>query len=524
MAAVDAHLPSRPAESRAPLEAWGGVRGLAVAGAVLLAALALRTWALTEKPPHFDEGINGSFVAGLWYAGFYKYDPTNYHGPLYFYLLQLGEVLLGPGAFGARLVTGLTQLAALALVLSWRRWLGGAAAWGAALLAVSPAFVFYSRYAIHESLFFLAEVLVVHGWLWLQESASRRAALALVLGAAAALATKETASVFLVTLAIAWALTASSQRLRPASLPVEGPPPPDAASLDDWLAVGGVAALALTLLFNGFNANPGGMLDFFTAHAAWARTGTAESGHDKPFGYWLQLLVRYEPPLLLGLLASLPLTVLGTRPQRLLAWLGFGLWLAYSLVPYKTPWCLLSWGWPLALASGVALEGLARTVRAGWAAGLVRLAGLALVAVSLGLSLRLNFRDFVKLDEPYVYTQTTGELGALYRRLEDAAAQAPHLRNARLLVVVRESWPLPWLLAAYPNVAWPKVDDASFEGADVVLADAMDGPRIEAQLRGRYSAYPFTLRGDYQPGMAYLRTSLYGAQLPAGLRQVGRDP
>ncbi len=48
-----------------------------------LAAL-LRFFLLGIKPPHFDEGINGWFVDQMMKTGFYKYDPTNYHGPLHF--------------------------------------------------------------------------------------------------------------------------------------------------------------------------------------------------------------------------------------------------------------------------------------------------------------------------------------------------------------------------------------------------------------------------------------------------------
>src|SRR5256885_10867893 len=44
----------------------------------------LRVLLLGMKPPHFDEGINGWFVDQLVKNGYYKYDPTNYHGPLHF--------------------------------------------------------------------------------------------------------------------------------------------------------------------------------------------------------------------------------------------------------------------------------------------------------------------------------------------------------------------------------------------------------------------------------------------------------
>src|SRR4051812_30938138 len=58
-------------------------------------AAALRFFLLGMKPPHFDEGINGWFVDQMVKNGFYRYDPTNYHGPLHFYILFVCQTLLG---------------------------------------------------------------------------------------------------------------------------------------------------------------------------------------------------------------------------------------------------------------------------------------------------------------------------------------------------------------------------------------------------------------------------------------------
>src|SRR5206468_1357884 len=61
---------------------------------ILGLAAFLRFFLLGIKPPHFDECINGWFVDQVMHNGFYRYDPTNYHGPLHFYALQLSESLL----------------------------------------------------------------------------------------------------------------------------------------------------------------------------------------------------------------------------------------------------------------------------------------------------------------------------------------------------------------------------------------------------------------------------------------------
>src|SRR5437660_2547945 len=62
---------------------------------ILALAAFLRFFLLGIKPPHFDEGINGWFVDQVIKNGFYSYDPTNYHGPLHFYVLLVSEWLFG---------------------------------------------------------------------------------------------------------------------------------------------------------------------------------------------------------------------------------------------------------------------------------------------------------------------------------------------------------------------------------------------------------------------------------------------
>ncbi|HEV7891884.1 MAG TPA: hypothetical protein VGP08_14670, partial [Pyrinomonadaceae bacterium] len=59
-----------------PEQVW-----FAAAGCVLLAAAALRLFALGLKPMHHDEGVNGFFLMSLMRQGVFHYNPENYHGP-----------------------------------------------------------------------------------------------------------------------------------------------------------------------------------------------------------------------------------------------------------------------------------------------------------------------------------------------------------------------------------------------------------------------------------------------------------
>src|ERR1700740_2299725 len=118
---------------------------------ILLLAALVRLAYLDIKPPHFDEGINGWFCDQMVKTGFYKYDPTNYHGPLHFYVLLLSQTLFGRSLWALRLPVVLVSIASFWLTLKFEPFVGRTVSRLAALaMAVSPGFVFYGRYSIHE--------------------------------------------------------------------------------------------------------------------------------------------------------------------------------------------------------------------------------------------------------------------------------------------------------------------------------------------------------------------------------------
>src|ERR1043165_6837901 len=111
----------------------------------------LRFFLLSIKPPHFDEGINGWFVDQMVKNGFYRYDPTNYHGPLHFYILFFCQTLLGRHIWALRLPVVLASIFSIHLTMKFEPFVGRNVSRIAALaMAVSPGFVFYGRYSIHE--------------------------------------------------------------------------------------------------------------------------------------------------------------------------------------------------------------------------------------------------------------------------------------------------------------------------------------------------------------------------------------
>src|SRR5256712_2418391 len=130
----------------------------------------LRFLLLGMKPPHFDEGINGWFVDQMLRNGFYKYDPTNYHGPLHFYVLFLSQTLFGRNLWALRLPVVLVSISCVWLTLKFEPFVGQTVSRLAALaMALSPGFVFYGRYSIHEVWLVLFTMVFIFGLLRLWE-------------------------------------------------------------------------------------------------------------------------------------------------------------------------------------------------------------------------------------------------------------------------------------------------------------------------------------------------------------------
>src|SRR2546427_6937721 len=152
------------ASPRDPLRAWNARLAESdwVVWLILGLAVFLRFFLPGIKPPHFDEGINGWFVDQMVKNGFYRYDPTNYHGPLHFYVLLLSQTLFGRNVWALRLPVVLVSIGCVWLALKFEPLIGRNVSRLAALaMAGSPGFVFYGRYSIHEGWLGLFSVMVI---------------------------------------------------------------------------------------------------------------------------------------------------------------------------------------------------------------------------------------------------------------------------------------------------------------------------------------------------------------------------
>lgn len=496
---------------RAQLEAW---RARLVATdwtpwlIVGFAAL-LRFFLLAIKPPHFDEGINGWFVdAHIIKQGFYRYDPTNYHGPLHFYVLFLSESLFGRNYWALRLPVVIVSTLSVWLILKFEPFVGRNACRLAALaMAVSTGFVFYGRYSIHEVWLLFFSMLFILGVLGLRRAGSANYLWCTGMGLTGMILTKETYILHVACALIALGVFQISHRLHPV---------PDARAVEqtwdlvDLAVVIATSVILIVFFYSGTFFHWSGVRGIFEAYSAWFKTGSEGHGHEKPWFYWLKLIARYEPAVLAGLVACVFCQRFKTFALRYLAIYGVGTLIAYSIVRYKTPWCIISIIWPFVIIFGAAFFLVPMKHR------LIRnLVAVVLLLVSFGSSIWLNYFHCTTDTEPYVYVQTYNDIDKLTVPLLTLAHRNPTYYHMVGHMIRPSPYPLPWILGDFPNVGYyehnkvpPKVD------ADFLLVQEEKIKEVEEQLQGAYYTQPLRIRPYQDTSKLYLSANRFKEFFP----------
>ena len=481
--------------------------------AILCVAILLRVWLIEIKPPHFDEGINGWFADQITANGYYRYDPTNYHGPLHFYAVFLSQTLFGRELWALRLPAILASILSVAAILRFREFFGsGVARLAAAAMAISPAFIFYGRYSIHESWQVLFSILFVQGWLGLREFGSRRHFFTLILGATGMILTKETYLLHMGCCVLAALVLWLWEKVLPSQ--AASNLPKQLWTRDDAVLGIGVATLVIVFFYSGTFRDFGALKGLYETFSVWVKTGVDSGGHEKksfdlvgPLNwYWVALMARYEWPALLGLLASLRYIWPSDSRMRFLAIAGGGTLLAYSIIPYKTPWCVISILWPFYLILG----GLLREWSENSGKRRVWLVALPALLVSLVACVRLNFFAFTNDSEPYVYVQTYEDIWKFTDPLLKEAKSTPESYHMEGIIILDSYYPLPWMLGDFTKIGYYRKDNRPARMvADFVLIDTAQENDTEKLLSQPYHKIQFRLRSGQEDCTAYLSTKRF---------------
>ena len=483
---------------------------LPLEGLILLAAALLRLWGLEWKVPHFDEGINGWFADQIRIKGFYAYDPSNYHGPLYFYVLFIFQTLFGRHLWALRLPAVISSLGSVWLALKFDLFIGKRAALLAALaLAVSPAAVFYGRYSIHESSLVFSLILLTLGLFGLWQIGDKHSLWITVVGVTLLLLLKETAVIHLSCFVLAaGALLFFEQNARCVA--------PQQWNRRDLINPLLVSLGSLFFFYSGTLFNCEGLLHIFQTIPAWVHTGMGAGGHEKieyQIGwfnfYWIVLMIRYEWPSLIGFFYAGWILVQKKTPIPLLYLAIYALAVlgAYSLIPYKTPWCIISIIWPFSLLFGVAAQE---------ALGCAKIKKLIVVFIifvllgSLAFCMRLNFWHYVDFLEPYVYVQTSPEIKLVTEPLLKIAKKDPRNLQLRGQVFLESYYPLPWILGDFTTIGYYSQSSPPRKwNGDFIFVEAAQASQVEQELQEPYYQIPFRLRDAMEPCIGFFKKKIF---------------
>jgi uncharacterized protein (TIGR03663 family) len=456
---------------------------------IALAAFWLRTDDLGRRPMHADEA-NQAFKTGeLLESGFYRFDPTDHHGPtLYYAALPLawlrGEHSLSTlSETTVRLVpaiAGTITVVLLALVaLPLGRWPSLVAT---AFLAVSPPSVYYSRYFIQETLlvtFTLGLVLCVQNW-W------RRGNHGWAIGAGVCIglmqATKASAPLFILAAAIA--------------LIAGRPFPPVSTHRVRAIALALLAAMVVSILFyTSFGTHWAGLRDAIEVYGPATSRATGESGHEKPWWYYLRLFGWHrEGGLLWQQIALSALAIIGAvgglvHRRSFIRSVGIYtviLVVILSLTPYKTPWHAVHLvpGLALLAAAGVSLFSRA------WIAVPLTLVTLYFQYQQTHL---VNFLRPADARNPYAYVHSSPDVLKVRPLVDAALSRSP---TGVIRIISEEYWPLPWYLRGVKQIGYWTTPPENCDGA-LVIASAEQAEGVRARLTGSYRESLLGLRPGF---------------------------
>ena len=484
---------------------------------IAAAATAFRLSELSARPMHGDEAVNAFKLGETIEGRGYKYDPHEYHGPTLNYLslaaARLGGVdrHAGLNEFILRSVPVIFGTMLLLLLLPVADGLGRIAAVFAALfMGVSPAMNFYSRYFIHEMLlvvFTAGFIICVYRYL------KKPSVLwALLAGGCLGLmhATKETFVIALGAMAGAlMVLLCARGRVGQWRGDIERFRPAHGA-----LMLLAAAAVSVTL-FSSFFSNAKGIMDSVLTYSTYLDRAGQTGLHEHPWHYYLGLLGYYQfangpvfSELMILLLALVGLgfvvwfsvegVVMGANASllRFVALYTVLMTLGYSLITYKTPWCLLSFYHGIILLAGVGaaclfqLKSPYRLVTIllfvfKYVFGIL----LTIGTVHLGLQAYAgSFKYISDSQNPYVYSQSGTDVVAIADRVKEMALAHEDGRGTLIQIFCPHDdyWPLPWYLSGYRVEYGSEVPDEG-KSAPIIL---IQPPLEEALMRKLYELPP----------------------------------
>ncbi len=472
--------------------------GLVAAGALL------RLADLENRPLHGDEAVGAVLSEQVKQTGSFVYVYSNRHGPFQYLAGGLAMVLGGESDFWIRLPHALLGSLLPLPLLFFRRRLtdpGWILATGA--LVFSPAFVYYSRYAIQEIDFALATLLFLGCGAAFLENGSRGALVGFFLAAGWMVTIKET---FIIVwgcafMALVLGAVVGGGRFRSALMGGLR----SAARRWRVVLLGAAAGmLVFSAAYTDFFRNAEGLVNLARNLMEMVAQGASGADavvlHTHPASFYLSLLLHYEFLIVALALAGTWFAFRTRRPFALFLALYSLLTLAVHLaLRYKTPWLLLTPLLPMAVLAGYGGEELLALLGSRSAFRFPLAAALVLTLLPLPRALLLSFaRPADPVAEPLIYHQTGEEQVVLARQIRRVLATLPADLRPKAIISLPYLWPLAWYLkdeqgVFYEHTVVPSGSPESLASVPILVTLESADPKFLKVFTGSAVVPPFSL-------------------------------
>ncbi|MCM8526249.1 MAG: TIGR03663 family protein [Lentisphaeraceae bacterium] len=498
---------------------------------ILLTGLWLRLRNIDQRPMHGDEANQAYRFQMLFEDNNFKYEPKDFHGPTLYYLTLPSAWFSGLSDFKEsskahfRAVPVIFSLLTALGTLLFIDVLGRRGVLVMSLLIMlSPAMVYYSSYYIQETLLVCFTLFFIGGlWRYWRKPSMLWA---LVAGVSLGLmhATKETFVLTMGALALSLAFICYKQRK---------------VDFSKFKNRNGIAALfaALTvsvMFYSSFLSNPKGPVDSVTAFIHSVKRGlgandfeerfTSGEGHSKPFNYYLSTIAGSYPRkftstlkdiyrnsaarpiseiflLLFPVIGLLNLPKKGSRSRKIFMMAlvyTVSLTVVYSLIPYKTPWCMLSFLLGFMFCCAMSFRFMSQKLSCKF--NKIFALGAVLMIFDLGRqSSIVTAEEFCVSDRnPYAYVQPYFDVEDLSKRITEISEIEGSSYDMPIHFLTPDYWPLPWYLKKFKNVGYweksvPEIDPQNFP----VIVTTPDREELSKKLekthvseyRGRMPGY-----------------------------------
>lgn len=240
------------------------------------------------------------------------------------------------------------------------------------------------------------------------------------------------------------------------------------------VGAGFIFALYLSIEFftSFFSYKEGFFWRAFEAYNIWTKTGVKEHSQNGLWAYMKWGMKGENAIIFMSLIGSLIAFIKNRhRFANFCAAWAIGVFAAYMIIPYKTPWCALNYVLPMCLISGYGLNEL--ILAKNRSLNLVAYAFLVVATVILGYqTVKSNWIRYDDDQMPYVYAHTRRGFLDMMDQIDHYRQKTPKDYEMVIDLTSPDYWPMTWYVVDYKHVGYHgRVIDTN---AEIVITKKTD--------------------------------------------------